>query len=273
MQVKDITNSISDFLFENDSLLEASSHMKVNKIRSLPVVNENKKLVGLITHREIINGILSNKSKLIVKDSMIEPISATPNLSIKAAIEIMINNKFGCLPVIDFENNLVGFTTEIDFLNPLLISAKNSKNNLKLKAANVMNKKTKVLWGWDKILNTSSSMREDRVRSLPVVNMLGNLEGLVTLREIIDAVISGDEKATVKDAMLKTKEKQVISVKPETPLEEVIELMTKNKFSSLPVVGIFNILQGMIVERDIFQSLNEIVKFPEDFYSERFGNA
>lgn len=273
MKMKDITNSISDFLFENDSLIEASNHMKTNRIRSLPVVNKNKKLVGLITHREIINGILSGKSELIVKDSMIEPISATPNLSIKAAVEIMVNNRFGCLPVVDFENTLVGFTTEIDFLNPLLTLAKNSKDNLKLKASDVMNRKTKVLWGWDKVLNISGSMKEDKIRSLPVVNILGNLEGLITLREVIDAVISGDKQITVKDAMLKTKKKQVISIKPEDSLEEAIEIMTKNKFSSLPVVGAFNMLQGMIIEKDIFQSLNEIAKFPEDFYSERFGNT
>ncbi len=120
MRIKDIMNKEPYILYEDDTLLEASKFMKQEKIRNLTVVDSSGKLVGLITLREIINAMSSNTQMGLVKDAMITQIkSVGPDTPLKGAIEIMLLNKFGCLPVTDSSRNLIAMVTEIDLLKTL----------------------------------------------------------------------------------------------------------------------------------------------------------
>ena len=120
MRIKDIMNKEPYILYEDDTLLEASKFMKQERIKNLTVVDSNGKLVGLITLREIINSMSSNTQMGLVKDAMLTNIKAvSPETPLKGAIEIMLLNKFGCLPVTDNSRNLIGFVTEMDLLKTL----------------------------------------------------------------------------------------------------------------------------------------------------------
>ena len=120
MLVKDVMNPDPYLLYEDDTILSASRFMKEEKIRNLPVVDNKKKLVGLITLREIIETVFKNPEKILVKDAMIKHvISVKPDTPLKGAIEVMLQNKFGCLPIVDNENRLIGMVTESDLLKTL----------------------------------------------------------------------------------------------------------------------------------------------------------
>lgn len=54
MKVKDVMETNPYLLYEEDTVLHASKFMKEERIRNLPVADKEKKLVGLITLREII---------------------------------------------------------------------------------------------------------------------------------------------------------------------------------------------------------------------------
>lgn len=120
MHVKDIMNLKSPVLHEEDTILNASKFMKEERIRNLPVVNGEKKLVGLITLREIIETVFSNPEKIHIHDAMIKIVATvSPEASLKEAIEVMMKNKYGCLPVIDKDHRLVGMVSEADLLKTL----------------------------------------------------------------------------------------------------------------------------------------------------------
>lgn len=120
MIIKEIMNSAPYLLYEEDTVLSASKFMKDEKIRNLPVIDKQKKLVGLITLREIINTVFSNPDKILVKDAMIKQVtSVKPESTLIEAIEIMLISKYGCLPVIDDEKKLIGIITEAELLKTL----------------------------------------------------------------------------------------------------------------------------------------------------------
>ena len=120
MFVKDVMNTKSPVLHEEDTILHASKFMQEERIRNLPVVDKNNKLTGLITLREIINTVFESPAKILVKDAMIKQVVAiTADKSLKDALETMMANKFGCLPVIDNEKKLIGFVSEADLLKTL----------------------------------------------------------------------------------------------------------------------------------------------------------
>ena len=120
MLVKDVMNSEPYLLHEEESILSASKFMKQERIRNLPVVDKNKILVGLITLREIIETVFKNPDKILVRDAMIKIIATVSSETpLKDAIEVMLTNKYGCLPVIDNDKKLIGMLTEADLLKTL----------------------------------------------------------------------------------------------------------------------------------------------------------
>ena len=122
MKVKDVMEPNVYFLNDEDTILHASKFMKEERIRNLPVIDKNKKLVGLITLREIIETMFHNPDQISVRSAMLQQeqtTCVTLDTSLKDAIEIMMANKFGCLPVVDNKRNLIGMISEANLLKVL----------------------------------------------------------------------------------------------------------------------------------------------------------
>jgi CBS domain-containing protein len=123
MHVKDLMKTELFVLLSEDSISAAQELMSKKNIRHIPIVDENNKLLGLVTHIELIKalvkGLYDVKMKDIMKDSL-DTISVGPLTPLKGAIEVMMVNKISCLPVV--ENNsdrLIGIISEIDLLRAL----------------------------------------------------------------------------------------------------------------------------------------------------------
>jgi acetoin utilization protein AcuB len=111
------------------SIVEVQGIMAEAKVQHLPVVEEGKRLVGLITRQRLripptklgslnvweITRFLSN---LTVKDVMVKQkdvITIGPDATLEEAAQIMVKNKIGCLPVLE-EGIVMGIITEMDML-------------------------------------------------------------------------------------------------------------------------------------------------------------
>ena len=134
-----------------------------------------------------------------------------------------------------------------------------------MRAKDVMNTKIFILNENDNILQASNFMGKERIRNLPVVDKQNKLIGLVTLREIVDALTRGEKNQSIGDIMIT----EVKAIEPETPLKGVIEVMIVNRFGSLPVVDKERKLLGMITELDLLKELYELSGLPVDFYELR----
>jgi len=96
--------------------------MDWQQLRYLPIENEQGELVGLVTHRELLR-FFSNcyknneRSEAKLGDIMLKgPYTIKPEQTIVEAMEMMMEKKIGCLPVVN-NNKLVGIITEANFLN------------------------------------------------------------------------------------------------------------------------------------------------------------
>src|SRR5690606_23222430 len=91
-------------------------------------VVRDKKLIGLVTHRDLLQVSASSlSSEREVRDKLIREVPASrimcseiatvgPDESIVRAGELMWDMKVGCLCVTDDDDNLVGIVTEPDFV-------------------------------------------------------------------------------------------------------------------------------------------------------------
>lgn len=108
----------------------ADDLMSENKIRQLPVVS-GKELVGIITDRDtrsFLSGSLLDSPekreralKTRVREIMTsEPITVSPDDDLEEAVELLIEEKVGGIPVVDEAEGLVGIVTYVDVLRCFL---------------------------------------------------------------------------------------------------------------------------------------------------------
>jgi CBS domain-containing protein len=108
-------------LKETQNLSLADELLRLHRIRHLPVVREDK-LVGLITHRDLLKaasqkGADPAKQPLWAADIMNREVrTVRPDMSLRDAVRMMLDNKFGCLPVVGDNGNLLGILTEADLV-------------------------------------------------------------------------------------------------------------------------------------------------------------
>jgi CBS domain-containing protein len=100
----------------------AASVMDWRHIRHVPVEGEDGRLVGLITHRNLLRLISTgsrenNICSITVRDVMVSnPVTVSPSTPTLEAIKIMREQRLGCLPVVEGDQ-LVGIVTSYDFLD------------------------------------------------------------------------------------------------------------------------------------------------------------
>lgn len=111
----------------NDDLETIRTLMEERNIRHAPVVGPDGILLGIVSQRDLLGNSLRSTSLppqavaeamqlTIARDVMTyNPVTAEPDLDIREAARIMLENKFGCLPVVE-DSRLVGIVTESDFV-------------------------------------------------------------------------------------------------------------------------------------------------------------
>ena len=109
---------------ENDLVELVIKMMKWKNINRVPVVNDNNKVIGIITKTKLNEVCLEKEKLLVAKDIMVKKvITVGSEISIENAKKIMIKNKIGCLLVLEYDE-LVGILTKND-LKKLLLNPKN----------------------------------------------------------------------------------------------------------------------------------------------------
>lgn len=115
-------------LKRSDSLRDARSLMQLARIRHIPIVDGRGGFVGLLTHRDILSATISRFADVdehvqgeidagipVGEIMQTDVVTVPPSMMLRDAAEILLHNKYGCLPVLEGER-LVGIVTEADFL-------------------------------------------------------------------------------------------------------------------------------------------------------------
>lgn len=117
MNVKDVMSSEVVTCNPQDYVNEVAEQMRTLDIGCLPVVS-NKKLVGMITDRDIVTRAVAKDVKSKVEDVMTKSvISVSPNDTTAEASIVMARNQVRRLPVMD-NGLLVGFVSLADLAFP-----------------------------------------------------------------------------------------------------------------------------------------------------------
>ncbi len=129
MYVRDYMQSNPITVTPEERLHVAHQLMQTHRIRHLPVIDTNGKLVGVITDRDLRQAEPSDEphlaeheltyllAKVQVKDMMTqEVVTVRAETPVAEAARIFLEKKFGCLPVVREDHTLAGIITVSDLL-------------------------------------------------------------------------------------------------------------------------------------------------------------
>jgi CBS domain-containing membrane protein len=130
--VRDLMTEKVFTLNGRDDLAALYDLMDTRRVRHVPIVDSEGELVGLVTDRDLSRSALGTVEELPlsverdilrrrrIRDIMAsEPDTIEPDATLREAAEILLENKVGCLPVVE-GLRLVGILTEADFVRDFL---------------------------------------------------------------------------------------------------------------------------------------------------------
>lgn len=133
MLIKDWMTKDPVVVLPTTSIMKAAKKMKENKVRRLPVVDEEGRLVGIVSDRDIKEASPSKAttldmhelyyllSEIRVADIMTKnPLTVMPADTVEKAAVILMRNRIGGLPVVDEDKKVVGVITDSDIFKVLI---------------------------------------------------------------------------------------------------------------------------------------------------------
>ena len=130
MKVVEVMTEAPITLAPSETIRQADGLMDENNFRQLPIVKD-RELVGIITDRDV-RSFLSGKLHSTPEEwekamntqvstvMTLQPITVAPDDDLAEAIEILLTEKIGAIPVVDETEGLVGILSYVDVLRCFL---------------------------------------------------------------------------------------------------------------------------------------------------------
>ncbi|GAA0780205.1 MULTISPECIES: CBS domain-containing protein [Pseudomonadati] len=130
MKVCDIMTPNPVCISDEASLKDAHQLMQSRNVRHLPVISETTgEFIGLLTHKKMIASVLTMLNKYgqgaLDRKERYTPIADVMETQaqklgldepLTVVVQYFIDNKLGCLPVVDDNNKVLGVVTSSDFV-------------------------------------------------------------------------------------------------------------------------------------------------------------
>ena len=129
MKVKDVMTPDAKAIWITESLADAAKEMWENDCGALPIIKDGRKVVGMITDRDIcMAGAMRecSLSQISVGEIMNKSVyAAGPDEDIERALQTMREHKIRRLPVLNLEGELEGIVS----MNDIVLRAKPTNGN------------------------------------------------------------------------------------------------------------------------------------------------
>jgi CBS domain-containing protein len=278
MKIEDVMNEEVIVAEENEQVSHARNLMLKYGYSRILVVNQEDKLVGILTEKDLTRKMRSNgpkwKRRTIDKISIRrvmtpQPVTLTPTREVRDAVEIMIKNDISSVPVVDGDE-ILGIVTKTE-----LMDFYRDKFAGKWKVSDLMTSEVVTVNENHSIGHVISTMEDQKIGKLIVVRD-NEPVGIITSANISFAnvedpetgvsvekiaflrKIDGQEKRNVREVSMVTAgdimTNHLIKIEQTEDASSAADIMTKKEVSGIPVVN-DNELVGIITKTDIIRGI------------------
>jgi len=257
--VQDIMDRSYPQLYVDELATKARATLRSRGLRILPVVDDHKRLVGMISRGDVM-AITSSISPIRVKGVMATlRFVATIDMDAFNAGREMIRLDEWYIAVVKSSQDYtyMGVLGLENFIDAFL---KKGVAKLSKVVSEIMSTDIITCSPEDEVDNIWRLMRERSLTGLPVVKR-GKVVGMVTQKNLLDSGVifpvfeakRGRFKASSKiSSVMKT---LVISLKPTATIKEAAELMLEKNIGRVPIVDEKNRIIGVVDREDVVEAL------------------
>ena len=193
--VKEIMTREAVSITPKYSIRESVDLMLEKGIGSLPIVDKEDKLVGIVTERDFALALAGSLTTETVGDIMIKDvITTTPGTPIESCSKIMVRNNLRRIPVVE-EGKLIGIVTSTDILrffgDKEMFASMTSNSGLdvlKRKISEIIKPNILVTESSVRLGDLCELLAEKNIGGVPVVDD-DELVGIVTERDILNTIL------------------------------------------------------------------------------------
>ena len=221
------------------------------------------------------NGSLIPKNTRVKEIMTVDPVSVMTDTPLDDVVKIFLSSSFTGVPVIDESGSPVGVIAQGDLIYRanlplrigLFIAAEKSKadsilHELETKVARDIMTSPAVTINQDHLATDAVHlMLKNNVKRLPVVSKSGKLVGILSRLDVFNAVLrKGPDWRTFQKQNVQIENLKFVSdiargdtrtVLPETPVDDVIQIIDSNDIERVCVVDSDGIFLGLISDKDL----------------------
>jgi CBS domain-containing protein len=278
IEINEVMNPEVFVVQENQQVDHARNLMISHGISRVVVVNDDDIPVGMVTEKDLTRKLKGKgpqwKSRPIDKISIkrvmsSNPITARPNDKIQKAIEILIKNKIGSIPIVD-EDGIAGIITKTD-----LMKVYTDKLRGKWKVSDLMTPDVITVNENHSIAHVISTMEDNKIGKIVVIRD-NEPVGIITPENISFAQVEdpetgvsvekiyfirnsdGKAKRNVRVVSMMTAgdimRNHMTKISGNEDAAVAADMMIENKVNGLPVVD-GDILVGVITKTDLIRGI------------------
>ena len=110
---------------ENLAASEISARLLLGEFNGVPVIDNNQKVIGIVTAIDILRALREGKSKIIGNITAREIMTPNPSVvkkdtSIEEIIDIMVEKEIVLVPVVQEDGKLIGVVARLNILRQKL---------------------------------------------------------------------------------------------------------------------------------------------------------
>lgn len=259
MRVGDVMTRRVKAVRQEDGTAQAIRLLQSWRIRHLPVVDVERRVVGIVTPSDLLESTPTRgQDRRLVAEIMRRPvITARADEELDAAAARMREEGVHGLPVVDAAGRLAGMLTDVDVLAALARSRPSAYPPAPVSVDSVMTSNPVTLEADASLGDAAETLLRGGFRHLPVVDEQGRLVGMLSERDLRTRL--GVEMEGFWDATLEALSEPVseamtpdpVSVRSGTPLAKALEALALERVGALPVVDEADQLLGILSYVDV----------------------
>lgn len=114
--VEDVMTTALTTIHAKEPIESADLEMQLADIRHIPVVGDHDRLVGILSHRDLLRSLGGPHGRAIADIMTRQVHTVRASDPARRAVDLLLEYKIGCVPVLGDDGQLVGIVTETDFL-------------------------------------------------------------------------------------------------------------------------------------------------------------
>lgn len=252
----------------DETLFQVLGKMNKAHIKELPVVNENNRILGLVSYYDILD-IRTPQSNLKVENIMSQVTMLKEGDDVSRALDMVIKMGVEAMAVVDKYEKLIGIVSEYDLLKHYT-----TEGLFKDKDIVDFVKSVTPLSTEDSILKAKRKMEFYRVPLLPVIDAEGKFVGIIDSYDLFfDRFTKANEKMNAgelsgellrlmsdKIADAASVLKSIDAININESLDSAVNKMLKLQVKAIPVTNLDNEVSGILLRKDALTALSDLLK-------------